>query len=335
MPLTDDNSDKKLLNKLINHNHVFTTILVSNRYKYSAELKGHAQNMMLFAPLSINNDFSSYNTFLSKLNPDECIVEGKLTQGIPFIIDMDNLDVDLTKDDVLGERVQFVPLAEEGRLVRTDEFGTQTFVDEEEPEQVEEQEPVQVIPASAVEEPEITVEEPEPIVVEEPVAVQKPEIIEPVTNIMEADEDESFESEPIQEFEESVVSEPEITEEPEEELLSFDDDLSFEDESLTDEDLNFIEETQPIIEEDFGEYEESPYIDEQPPVVPVYPSEDEGSLESAGEFSQGDSVTHPRYGRGVIEKIIKYGNKTLCSISFENVGRRLLDPTISELTKLG
>ena len=335
VPLTDDNSDKKLLNKLINHNHVFTTILVSNRYKYSAELKGHAQNMMLFAPLSINNDFSSYNTFLSKLNPDECIVEGKLTQGIPFIIDMDNLDVDLTKDDVLGERVQFVPLAEEGRLVRTDEFGTQTFVDEEEPEQVEEQEPVQVIPASAVEEPEITVEEPEPIVVEEPVAVQKPEIIEPVTNIMEADEDESFESEPIQEFEESVVSEPEITEEPEEELLSFDDDLSFEDESLTDEDLNFIEETQPIIEEDFGEYEESPYIDEQPPVVPVYPSEDEGSLESAGEFSQGDSVTHPRYGRGVIEKIIKYGNKTLCSISFENVGRRLLDPTISELTKLG
>lgn len=332
IPLTDDNSDKKLLNKLINHNHVFTTILVSSSYKYSAELKGHAQNMMLFAPLSINNDFSSYNTFLSKLNPDECIVEGKLTQGIPFIIDMDNLDVDLTKDDVLGERVQFVPVTEEVRLVKTDEFGTQTFVDEEEQEEVE-QEPVQVVSAPAVVvEPEITVDE--------PVAVQKPEIIEPVTNIMEAEEEESFESELEPELEdvhdfEEFVSEPEITEEQEEEILPLEDDLSFEDESLTDEDLNFIEETQPIIEEDFGEYEESPYIDEQPPVVPVYPAEDEGLLESAGEFSQGDSVTHPRYGRGVIEKIIKYGNKTLCSISFENVGRRLLDPTISELTKLG
>ena len=36
----------------------------------------------------------------------------------------------------------------------------------------------------------------------------------------------------------------------------------------------------------------------------------------------------------VIEKLIKYGNKTLCSISFENIGRRLLDPAISELQKI-
>lgn len=338
VPLTDGNSDKKLLNKFINHNHVFTTILASSSYKYASELKGHAQNMMLFAPLSINNDFSSYNTFLSKLNPDECIVEGKLTQGIPFIIDMADLDVDLTKDDVLGEKVQFVPQAEEGRLVRTDDFGTQTFVDEEEPEQIEEQEPVQVISAPVVAEPEITVEEPEPIVVEEPVAAQKPEIIEPITNIMEEPEEETSSEPEIdseQDFEE-FTSEPEISEEGVDELLVEDDELGIEEDvSLTDEDLNFIEETQPIVEEDFGEYEESPYVNEQSPVVPVYPAEDEGSVESVGEFSQGDSVTHPRYGRGVIEKIIKYGNKTLCSISFENVGRRLLDPTISELTKLG
>ena len=291
--------------------------------------------MMLFAPLSINNDFSSYNTFLSKLNPDECIVEGKLTQGIPFIIDMADLDVDLTKDDVLGEKVQFVPQAEEGRLVRTDDFGTQTFVDEEEPEQIE-QEPIPVISAPSVIESEPVEEEP---IVEKPVvAAQKPEIIEPITNIMEEPEEETSSEPEIdseQDFEE-FTSEPEISEEGVDELLVEDDELGIEEDvSLTDEDLNFIEETQPIVEEDFGEYEESPYVNEQSPVVPVYPAEDEGSVESVGEFSQGDSVTHPRYGRGVIEKIIKYGNKTLCSISFENVGRRLLDPTISELTKLG
>ena len=75
-------------------------------------------------------------------------------------------------------------------------------------------------------------------------------------------------------------------------------------------------------------------IQDLPPVVPVYPADEDLNVNSIGEFAQGDSVTHPRYGRGVIEKIIKYGNKTLCSISFENVGRRLLDPTISDLTKL-
>jgi hypothetical protein len=82
-------------------------------------------------------------------------------------------------------------------------------------------------------------------------------------------------------------------------------------------------------------YLQDPFVQEEPPVVPVYPADEDLNIdEVAGDFAQGDSVTHPRYGRGVVEKIIKYGNKTLCSISFENVGRRLLDPTISELAKL-
>jgi hypothetical protein len=114
---------------------------------------------------------------------------------------------------------------------------------------------------------------------------------------------------------------------------------------LTEDDLNYIEEsqmvednmiTEPSDESENEEYHDSPYIqEEQTPVVPIYPAEDTTSGEETEcDFKQGDSVTHPRYGRGVIEKIIKYGNKTLCSISFENVGRRLLDPTISELTLL-
>lgn len=48
-------------------------------------------------------------------------------------------------------------------------------------------------------------------------------------------------------------------------------------------------------------------------------------------FESGDVVTHPKYGQGVVEKMINYGNKTLCSISFVNIGRRLLDPNLSEL----
>ena len=108
--------------------------------------------------------------------------------------------------------------------------------------------------------------------------------------------------------------------------------------SLSEDDLDFIEDTQMAIDEPpmandivepFGEYSEVPPTED----VPVYPADSEPD-ESIGDFAQGESVTHPRYGRGVVEKIIKYGNKTLCSITFENVGRRLLDPSISELVKL-
>ena len=88
---------------------------------------------------------------------------------------------------------------------------------------------------------------------------------------------------------------------------------------LTEDDLNFIEDINNNVEE------------EKPPVVPVYPTEDPGE---APAFEQGDRVTHPKYGEGVVEKMIKYGNKTLCSINFVNVGRRLLDPAISEMSKV-
>ena len=50
-------------------------------------------------------------------------------------------------------------------------------------------------------------------------------------------------------------------------------------------------------------------------------------------IQQGDTVFHAKYGSGIVEKMIKYGNKTLFSINFDNIGRRLLDPTLTEIKK--
>lgn len=70
------------------------------------------------------------------------------------------------------------------------------------------------------------------------------------------------------------------------------------------------------------------------PEVPVYSAEipDEDLVES-DPVQQGDVVVHPEFGRGVVEKIINYGDRTLCSVNFEQIGRRLLDPKVSELRK--
>ena len=68
--------------------------------------------------------------------------------------------------------------------------------------------------------------------------------------------------------------------------------------------------------------------------VPVYdadiPQED---MVMSDPIQQGDTVIHAKYGSGVVEKMIKYGNKTLFSINFDNIGRRLLDPTLTEIKK--
>lgn len=380
VPLTDENSDKKLLKQMVNNNHVFTTILASSSYKYANELKQHAQNMFLFAPQSLNHDFAAYNTFLNKLNNDECIVFGKLTQGIPFIVDMADLDLDLTRDDVLGDRYQFVPVAENVQLVKIDDYGNQIPVTNIQPEEYDEElqspaaepEPIQdevISQIPQIEQPPIdVVEEPIQNFSEElPVAaplnlveklqegleqtevtpVEEDSMVLPPVNNLLAEEDEDLDE--ILPQQEDL----QITEEPE--MLDFAvDDIADEslleepvnDAALTEDDLNFIEDNQMAESDDIFDgmeinepidepsYQEDPYVTEQTPVVPVYPADENSAVDNESEFEQGDSVTHPRYGRGVVEKIIKYGNKTLCSISFENVGRRLLDPSISELTKI-
>lgn len=364
-PLTDNNSDKKLLKQFINNNHVFTTILVSSSYKYAQELKQHAQNILLFTPNDINHDFAAYNTFLNKLNSDECIAFGKLTQGIPFIVDMSDLELDLTLEDVLGDKYQFVPISDNMQLVKTDEYGNKTpvnlapeltqddVVQSTQEEQTLEYAPMQEeISDFSQEETVIDDEIPkieESGIIDEP-AIELPQesvednknIVEPVSNILDdesiSEEDQGLteddlELDPLPEQEDlQSFDEEDLTDEPldEDSTALTEDDLNFIDDNQIAQPSSMYEEQEPEITDD---YQESPYIEEQTPVVPVYPAEQEHTEESE-DFQQGDSVTHPRYGRGVVEKIIKYGNKTLCSISFENVGRRLLDPTISELKKL-
>ncbi|MDY6310545.1 MAG: hypothetical protein SPL73_02400 [Cyanobacteriota bacterium] len=357
VPLTDDNSDKKLIKRLINHNHVFTTIFASHLYKYESELKSHAQNIMLFAPQTMQHDFAAYNTFLNKLNPTEGIIYGNLTQGIPLIVDLFDLDLDLTKDDVFGDREIFIPAIED---VSEPEISTQTQaavqediselpVDDEDNSNDEadisdieidndenEHEP------SVQEEVEETQNQDMQSVSEHPTEVTLPPIKneEPIENILSDDYDKD-----------EITPEPTQVPTVEEDNSQNDDDLDFMDEftsddegnnsdegddltdELTEEDLDYIEENNNQEHDNSQDNQPQENEDEQVPMVPVFDTGDKTSDEDFG-FAQGDEVQHPRYGKGVVEKIIKYGNKTLCSINFENVGRRLLDPSVTEFEKI-
>ena len=372
VPLKDDNSDKKLLKRLINHSHVFTTVFASHLYKYASELKSHAQNIMFFAPQTMQNDFAAYNTFLNKLSPTEGIIYGKLTQGIPLIISLDNLELDLTKEDVFGDRQRFIPAIEEDILTSDDIYAINSLqeapahkpepqlpTEAVEPSQdyfadvtdsdIEEFESQTVQPEEFEEVQKVEETETETEEVQETYAVEN----EHIENILADDEEEETEANSIE------PDAGELTETAEDDDLSFMDNfhdgsqpeqaeevVETEDEAdkLTEDDLDFIENSQDDAsnqDEEPAKVEEGEEIpdleedEEAPPVVPVYDT-DEGEEvvdESIG-FKSGDKISHPRYGNGTVEKIIKYGNKTLCSIDFENVGRRLLDPSISDFEKV-
>lgn len=432
--LTNHNSNKKLLRTLLDNNHVFTTVICSHNYKYVHELKEKAENIIFFAPQTLQHDFASYNTFLSKLGANEFVIYGALTQNIPFLVELAELSQDDLSEENLKEE-QAEETAKDDITVEPEVFERTTNIDDLFAPKTE--------PVENLEEPIIEQTKLDELQIEEP--VQNTASDDTIENLL-ADDNSADEisadnffmtsNEPQTDLEPQIEELEPLTEEPKAEEPSFDADLSElssgdidtisytasadevpsldeisdnvspiesnSDEVLTENDLDFLDdlaenqeglqEETPIEEEIITEEPElesiptdyeveetdlteptetsetievpepvstsaesdeatiddlpdfsaeaSPELEEMPEdlaiedaqeELPIYPAEE---TVADVEFAQGDTVTHPKYGKGVVEKLIKYGNKTLCSIAFEDVGRRLLDPSISELQKV-
>lgn len=465
-------TNKKLLKQLLSRSNVSTIVVCPHEYKYISEAKEIAQNLILFAPLTLQHDFASYNTFLNKLNSDEFIVYGAHTQNIPFIVELEPLeDYELESEDEKDDNNSDVEGLHVESLENTD---TVESVGSTDAEMVQ---PNSEAEDSVSEEPEgKPVQEEEPVIVEEEA---EPEIAEDDTSFAEAhsfgvyDSHEEMQDEPLEEVENITfepiedlteedqiqqgeefsqadyqdeipniladdsqeddvveVSEPVIepseypefdsqddviidetpvndglsgdieytpldetevenyqTEEIDENLEEPEIDYSLADtdvvedyqepqiqygpddamieqaakdvdkffyeklpqenveipstqdledyasDELTEDDLNLIGDLTPEDESTSNYAPEDITINEQPPVVPIYEASDITKFEPP-KLEPGDRVSNPKYGEGVVDKMVKYGNKMLCQIIFVNGGKRLMDPAMTEITKL-
>ncbi len=433
--IDNSNSDKKLLKKFLTRSNIYTTIICSHEYKYLPEIKEVAQNLILFAPLTLQHDFASYNTFLNKLNQDEFIIYGAHTQNIPLIVELDEIEVDDNEEnnnsDETKDNVIPMPIANENKQIEEQqtikeetsdkveednnnkEIIETTFTQTPEVEypditeipieennvQTEDTEIISVegntqinneilpvdnilsenptqetIEDNIIENEEIVENTPENIIIEEsiepieisaeePVAQEENiEIYNSEDNINETEEDEIEPQIELQEPDidysvedidiEENFGEPQIIENNDElvEQVAKDVDKAFYEklptenyelseneniatDELTEDDLNLIDDLAiddtNVQLEDFQDFDNI----QQTPVVPIYETEDMEPKENQ-KLEPGDRVSTPKYGEGIVEKMIKYGNKMLCSIEFPNIGRRLLDPAMSEITKL-
>ncbi len=389
--MNNDVADKKLLRKTLEFKNIYTTIICAHEFKYLPDLKQIIQNLILFAPQTLQHDFAGYNTFLSKLNGDEFVVYGPATQGIPLIIqvkgyeELIELDKKLEEAQEAEEQEDVVPVENVFAQEVYEEEPQETFV---QPEIID----VEPEPPETVEEIQENSLDVEDVLSEIPVVEEEKESageldVEPFQT---SDETLVFDTDETPSFEQEALNDRELVEEQvardvdaalyrkfDEETLDteneVDPEVLLEDESeteLSDSDLDFIQSMplednsqevysadefsvedfeQPNVEEleagvlddnaieelevdnsdVFIEDEENSADDSQ--MVPIYTPEEIEQVSDAPLFEAGDVVTHPKYGQGVVEKMINYGNKTLCSISFVNIGRRLLDPNLSEL----
>ena len=447
--IDNTNSSKKLLKMFLTRENIFTTIVCRHEYKYLPELKSSAQNLILFAPQTLQHDFASYNTFLNKLNSDEFIIYGAHTQNIPFIVELEELELETEDDEednneidnevdeqeinkeqdpptqqkpenIEESKVETIEEAPKNEnfqapeveypdlnLGETEEVASnieeintnetldiveepeENFLQDELPEEeelaleYEEQEEAPDLYAEdeteePIEEevfmpeedmPEIELDETpsEETIVEDiiseddenEISTQEPEENSQIYNILE-DEENYSDNEP-----EVLPLEPEIDYSVEENDIeaNYQEPLTYEDneamieqaakdvdkfiyEKLPDEDISLNDlsamQTDELTEDDLNligdlasdNLADVPeYVEDQPPIVPIYNAEDIETQEPQN-FEAGDRVSSPKYGEGVVEKMIKYGNKMLCSIEFPNIGRRLLDPAMTEIRKL-
>lgn len=381
LPVTDDNSDKKLLRKVINNGHIFTLIFANHSYKYALELKEQAQNIAFFAPQTVQHEFAVYNTFLNKLNHDEFVIYGKLTHNVPFIVESEVLEDEESPVVALEQDVEDaedynnqVAGSDDTQAVEEELNYAENNIFEHEPEQLlnqentneEYKEPVENFSGTSITEINENIEQEEPedgqpleiyhssqtssepqnhienILAEDDFAIEEDSVNDSLSanvideNFIQDSDSENGESDDIDDMFEDLQNVSEV-------------ETSSQDEILTDEDLDFIDENmeegnsfEPDVSEDSlvdsaESAEDIVENDDAPVVVPVYPAEGVDSSQKPEEesyFAPGDIVSHPRYGNGTVEKIIKYGNKTLCSVLFDNVGRRLLDPSISDFDKI-
>lgn len=163
------------------------------------------------------------------------------------------------------------------------------------------------------------------------------EIIDAVDKVYTTPPKENNEEEEISDSDLDLIDE--LNNENNEELDSLEEN-NYEELSDNDEDGGLLEEfngddNNMALDNDDDNNEILEHRSSSTPIVPVYEADiPEEDMVVSDPIQQGDAVRHAKYGNGVVEKMIKYGSKTLFAINFENLGRRLLDPTLTEIKRI-
>lgn len=353
------NSDKKLLKRFFMTNKAYSTLICSYSYKYLKELKQLSKNLILFAPIQQQNDFAGYNTFLNKLNAHEFIIYGKSTHYLPLIVKLNEIAPE-NENEEQAAKVEEIPsqedlLDEEIRRdvdeiytapKQEDDFHTEIIEDGLTEDDLDFIDDLGIGLEGVHEGANTGVDDltsaKESSNYYEDGANDLTYVEENPQHDGNEDNDFSTDEEINQENDEEFI------EIPDEEIIEeADGEQRLEDETTLSSGMPFNASNQETSEDSFvgvlsqqsQEELETPAVDILPvkmsstPIVPVYSAEVEVKAKS-DELEQGDAVSHPKYGKGTVEKLITYGAKTLCSINFDNVGRRLLDPTLVEIKKI-
>ncbi|MFA6988846.1 MAG: hypothetical protein WC197_02150 [Candidatus Gastranaerophilaceae bacterium] len=310
--ITSENCDVQLLNKLFVKGFKSGIIpLLTSGYltAFIESLLNYAKNLFLFNPvIKLPDSFSEIFSYISKLKEQEFIICGEITKYVPIF-------------------ANFLP-----SIVAELPVEAQKYSQEEEP-MFYSQKTEEIFPQEGMAESSSV-----PLAYEERAIYNKE--TPPAMSLQE--KVPLGDSDIADEYDEDFLDLVEEASENEGEYIEFkdeDDDFSFEDEEEAPVSQVNDNERQNEIIKDVDELYIMPKEEVQNSSlrkkIPVYSADySDEKTEFVFDIEEGDIVRHQKYGTGVVKKIISYGNKKLCSIHFDEVGRRLLDPELAVIEKV-
>ncbi|OGI02254.1 MAG: hypothetical protein A2Y25_09145 [Candidatus Melainabacteria bacterium GWF2_37_15] len=353
--LLTSNLTKKILNQGLKSG-ISPIFSMNHDSEIISEILPKIENIFALSALN-SSKITNLQHFLQKLGNSEVIIYGKITNNVPLYIKIPGLEEDcpeITINQSFVENIEEVYQEEqyEEQEEQQEEYPQQDteynaemnllLGDDEETEEIqetqEEETEQQYYSSSYSTEYSANVQGDDNFDYNSSEEFQDESVLDYINN----EETEEAVTEEELEEEEETTYEPQYYQQYEPQAGQ---------QGFTDEDLNnFVdldeEELEDEVEEEVEEYEEEvQQVIELPKKagkkmpgpptsdLPVYNvAVDDNKTENAKiDLNEGDKVKHKKYGNGVIKKVIGYSDRKLCSIQFDEVGRRLLDPKLAEL----
>lgn len=291
---------------------------------YSSDLLGEfvkrAHNLILAQPNKRINYFPNLVEYLSLLSQEEFIYQGEQSKNIPIM-----LQPAVEKED---KKTLLKP--ESKPAVQSKEKKEEVVFEKIKPQKVE---PV-IQPKEELLEP---IQSDEDMIEFEEISLDDLDSLE---DIEELSANYTYdEPDEIQEYEEI-----EFFEEPQE--------LHLEDETLLADVDNMYEEIPsatieptPSVQEPISTEPNEPEAHQKPSVPvkkPVYEKQEElqeykvpkKEIKNPKKFEKEDTIIHPKYGRGIIKRVVSHGERNLYKIQFDENGIKLIDLDTIEVQKL-
>lgn len=351
--VSEENLTSGTIKRIYENQTIRLIPIISHDDKYLNKIKSYCKNLIIFAPAVRKKTDEPYSSFMDKLSQNEFILWGDSTLFIPLIViarsftenQIEALETEKQTDTITDEDLDSLDEINglnEFQNESTAEIDNAVIIDEITEEDLDELEsPQEAIQASDVEENQDGRNEAEQNEIFEAEISSEENTITEINAEEDKNNDEHSPAEIVSDTEDVEVTEEEN---PAEKNLQQQDDTNCSEEEI--ENINNENQIQtPPAQDDkktITPQSNTPapaHLQKQEKAIPnadelpIYEPKEIDNNDTS-EFKEGNRVIHAKYGEGTVEKIIAYGNKTLCAIQFDNVGRRLLDPKITTIHKV-